>query len=90
MLATKKTSNFGKLTKPRTPKIPVYTDINSVVDAIGRVVLADALGLDRGAVDVAVHRKLFPAIWYRVVKKQAEEKGFEVSLSLFNFIKPAK
>lgn len=90
MLASKKSSQFGKMTHARDKKIPMYSDVRTVVDNIGRFALADAVGAHRGAIDVAVHRGYLPAVWYVVVTEMAQEKGFAVSPDVFNFLKYKK
>ena len=71
-----------------TPDAPAEPTVESLCDAIGRGVIAKALGCGRTAVSNAVVKGKFPASWFEVIEALAHERGLEAPRSLFNFIEP--
>lgn len=56
---------------------------SDLADALGRKIIADALGVLPTAVSNAVVRGWFPSSWFLAVKSLAESRGVECPPELF-------
>lgn len=58
-------------------------DIHQLTDALGRDTIAEAVGVKRGAVDIAVARGKLPASWFLAVGDLCGAAGVECPVELF-------
>lgn len=56
----------------------------TLADALGRRKIAEAVGVGATAVSNAVVRGRFPASWFLIIKRLADEAGQECPPALFN------
>ncbi len=58
-------------------------NLKEAIDKIGRNKISSKLGVDNGAVSVAVHRGKLPCSWYRTVKLLGKNAGLEIPYDYF-------
>ncbi len=65
------------------------TNVADIVEALGRPLLIERLGVVRQAISNAIGDNRFPAKWYAVIHDLCVERGIECPRELFAFVTPA-
>jgi hypothetical protein len=82
--------NGGLTENTKSVFVGDMVDIKQIIEQIGTVALANALGCSASAVNIAAQRGYFPASWYPTVQKIAfKQLGHPVPLRFFNWRCPS-
>lgn len=57
----------------------------TLANALGRKVIANAVGVGLTAVSNGVVRGRFPASWYQGIKQECDRQGVQCPMDLFDF-----